>query len=329
MEISQAPKAAGSNEGGCLHGRRGSSASQSRGAYKPSQKSPYNEHGVMYAPSSGINPQSEALSRRYRSSSPALAYSRRRVSHELSNKTSSSIHEEWDVVEHEDKESGASPESYHFPDTWPAALQDTTNALAHIRTATASYATALTASGIGKAGWSVGSALASTANRRALSLVNWAADRTGTGTDALPRAVAEWLKGGRRSKDEHQRAERKAMENKEPTRVRGEPSPHVAHADQSFEEALFEDEQSFFTLEMSEVEHAGGGGDAAPANRYQDGFDAAPTVWGGMVQGRGRWTHGDYEKEEEEEDDDDDDKDKMMEPRGDGLVRLFQFDDEA
>jgi hypothetical protein len=125
--------------------------------------------------------------------------------------------------------------SYDFPGTWLAALHDTSAALSSVGAATSSYASALTRSGIGKAGWSIGSALASTANRNALNVLDWAADRTGTVADQLPRPVGRWLKSGRERKREVRRARER----------RGE------------RDVVFGDREGAFVLETSMVSGSG------------------------------------------------------------------------
>lgn len=77
------------------------------------------------------------------------------------------------------------PTSY-FPGTWPTALHDTSVAAKHVGAATYSYATALTQSGIGQAGWSIGSALAASGKRGAKKVVGW-----------WNRSNAGWLQAGR------------------------------------------------------------------------------------------------------------------------------------
>ncbi|KAF2828701.1 hypothetical protein CC86DRAFT_465455 [Ophiobolus disseminans] len=131
--------------------------------------------------------------------------------------TNSFSSEDWEVLDgHEDDgfpptHPSLPPPSYDFPGTWTAAMHQTGSALGEIGTATRSFTSAVAQSGIHKAGWSVGSALLSTTNRGVLSLVSWAAERTGTGPDALPRPAAKWVKSGRERMDEASRArERRA-----------------------------------------------------------------------------------------------------------------------
>ena len=129
-----------------------------------------------------------------------------------SGESPSNSSEEWEVLtRHDDDgfpptEPSIPPPSYDFPGTWQAAMHDTSTALSSVSTATASYATAIQQSGLGKAGMSVGTALLSSTNKGALSIVSWAADRTGTGPDSLPRPVAGWLKSGREKMEEAEKA---------------------------------------------------------------------------------------------------------------------------
>jgi hypothetical protein len=180
------------------------------------------------------------------------------------------------------------------------------------------YASALTRSGIGKAGRSVGAALASTANRRALSLVDWVADRTGTGADNLPRPIGRWLKGGWKIKEDRRRAERK-RKGKEARRARGDPSPEAS--DDNFESPLFKDDEGPFTLETSEMSNAGDFVDGLRAVQMEEEDDrgfapATTTTMGGKAVER----HGGSSLEGYEEDEEDEVED-------DGMKRLFQYDD--
>tara|TARA_R110002003_G_scaffold121_21_gene10821 strand:- start:9213 stop:9815 length:603 start_codon:yes stop_codon:yes gene_type:complete len=194
------------------------------------------------------------------------------------------------------------PSSYDFPGTWPTALHDTSAALTQVSSATASYASALTHSGIGKAGWSVGTAAFSSANKGALSLVSWAADHTGTGVDQLPRPVGKWLKGGRRKIEEQRRAEQKIVER----RRRRESGRQDLQP--------FGDERGPFVLETAEMSSTGEiVGPLTPLQR--DGFTEAMTRGGSGVAGQvtEQREHDSEDATEEEEDD--------------GMTRLFEFDD--
>lgn len=55
--------------------------------------------------------------------------------------------------------------------------------------ASKSYATALSQSGIGRASWSIGSALLSSTNKGALSIAGWAMEKTGAVPNDLPSSV--------------------------------------------------------------------------------------------------------------------------------------------
>ncbi|EAT84708.2 hypothetical protein HBH56_047840 [Parastagonospora nodorum] len=339
----QSRKATGSSDRGRPHHRSGSSASQHLRPYEQPQGSPCSEdsrhaatrhvspsseHGLFPAPTRRLSEQPEAPSRQLSEQAAARRYSEiSRVespsASPLKKKSSgSSSSDSWDLLEQDEGpaalDSSALP-SYNFPGTWPAAFNDTTTALTQIGSATASYASALTRSGIGKAGWSVGAALASTANRRALSLVDWAAGRTGTGEDNLPRPIGRWLKGGRKTKEERRRAERKKKE-KEARRARGDPSPEAS--DDNFESPLFKDDEGPFTLETSEMNNAGDFVDGQRAVQMEEeeeeeddrGFTPATTttIGGRAVERHGRSSLEGYEEDEVEDD---------------GMKRLFQYDD--
>jgi hypothetical protein len=226
--------------------------------------------------------------------------------------------------------------SYDFPGTWPAAIHDTTSALTQVGSATTSYATALTHSGIGKAGWSVGAAIAYTANKRALSLVDWATDHTGTGADQLPRPIAGWLKSGKEKAKERRRAELRKKE-RQARRARGERSPDGRIADG---EAVFLDEQGPFALETSEMDSTGelmsGPRPVLIQRSEDDGFAVASTQGGSIDKEEEKVQRGEYpehddeepeDDDEEPEDDDEEPEDDDEEPEADGLIRLFEFDD--
>ncbi|KAH5007174.1 hypothetical protein HBI70_053270 [Parastagonospora nodorum] len=310
--------------------------------------SPSSEHGLFPAPTRSLSERPEAPSHQLSKQAAARRYSE--ISRVESPSTSplrkkssgSSSSDSWDLLEQDEgvhspsratfarellhhtqpaaPDSSALP-SYNFPRTWPAAFNDTTTALTQVGSATASYASALTRSGIGKAGWSVGAALASTANRRAFSLVDWAADRTGTGADNLPRPIGRWLKGGRKTKEERRRAERKRKE-KEARRARGDPSPEAS--DDNFESPLFKDDEGPFTLETSEMSDAGDFVDGSRAVQMEEeeeeeeeedrGFAPATTT---TMGGRAVERHGTSRLEGYEEN----------EVEDDGMKRLFQYDD--
>lgn len=163
------------------------------------------------------------------------------------------------------------PTSY-FPGTWSTALHDTTVAAKHVGAATYSYATALTQSGIGQAGWSIGSALAASGKRGAKKVVGW-----------WNRANAGGMQGGR-----------------------------------GHEGGLWGDERGLYVLEQKEMD---GTGEIVGERRRvyrgveeearEDGFEEEEMV-GGDIGGV---------VEEVEEDGEE------VDVEGDGLVRLFQFDD--
>jgi hypothetical protein len=354
-------KAAGSSDCGRRQHRTSSTASRPEQSYEspqgsPSienrphaatrQGSPYSQDGYPPAPTRRLSEQPQTPSRQLSEQAAARRYSE--VSRtdssssttdlSLKQKGSGSSNEGWDLLKQDEgvhtpstptiakqylqrTQSAAlasSPTpSYDFPGTWPAAIHDTTTAVKQVGSATALYASAISKSGIGKAGWSVGAALASTMNKRALSLADWAADRTGTGADNLPRPIAGWLKGGRQAKEDRRRAERKRKE-KEARKARGESSPVVS--DDEFGSRLFEDQEGSFTLGTSETNSAGEFVSAPRAVQTRGdeyGFAPAATRGGNVdVEGHLRCSREDYDEDEEEEEE------------GDGMMRLFQYDDE-
>ncbi|KAH7077585.1 hypothetical protein BKA63DRAFT_508550 [Paraphoma chrysanthemicola] len=216
---------------------------------------------------------------------------------------SSTDSEGWSMLEREgNSTSGAS--SYDFPGTWPTAIHDTTTALTQVSTATASYASALTHSGIGRASMSIGTAALSSANKGALSIMAWATDHTGTGVDQLPRPMSKWLKGGRKKIEEQRRAEQRIKEK----RRRRESGV----ASGSSEPMTFGDERGAFVLETAEMSSTGE--IVGPMTSLQgDGFSETATRGESVDAGRVGL--------------EDDSEDDRSEEEDDGLVRMFEFDE--
>jgi hypothetical protein len=177
---------------------------------------------------------------------------------------------------------------------------------------------------MGKAGWSVGAAFSAAANRRALSLVDWAVERTGTGTDQLPRPISEWLKGGKERLDEQGRSVRRRKIRKARRHMveRGS-SWDGCEADRSSQDPMtFGDERGAFVLETAEMDSTGNLlSEMSPVRERpfksedDDGWADASTmgVWSGEREMREH--AGDYEGDIEEQKEDD------------GMMRLFEFDD--
>ncbi|KAI8937351.1 hypothetical protein NX059_006557 [Plenodomus lindquistii] len=94
----------------------------------------------------------------------------------------------------------AQPPSYSFPGTWTTAFNDTTAALSSVTTASTSYASALSRSGLGRASRSIGAALLNSTNRGALGAAGWVVGKTGVMRGELPRGVREWLEREERRK---------------------------------------------------------------------------------------------------------------------------------
>lgn len=157
--------------------------------------------------------------------------------------------EEWDIIPRPDpiQPSSSNPQntsqSYAFPGTWPAALTDTRTAFSQVHTATASYASALNRSGLGKASLSIGSALATSATNTTYSLAAWAVDRTGTGHDQLPRPIGRWMKSCKEHEDEARKAKARRLRRRGVGEGNGDrpmyDAPHV-----------FRDDESSFVIEQ-------------------------------------------------------------------------------
>ncbi|KAF1842178.1 uncharacterized protein K460DRAFT_409596 [Cucurbitaria berberidis CBS 394.84] len=235
--------------------------------------------------------------------------------------------EPWDIIEREvPSTTGAkSPTpSYDFPGTWDAALHETTSALSQVGVASKSYATALSHSGVGKAGWSIGSALASSANKGALSLATWAVDKVGADTAQLPSPLTTWLgkqdrlneaRGRAKQAEERRRARKRKGRGREPVLTGEDRTP-----------LTFGDEQGAFVLETHELDSTGQFVDTRTIGMLQeDGWATTATSFNARTEApassvpaasldknglRGR----EEEKEEEQRVDD-------------GLVRMFDFDD--
>ncbi|KAF2007046.1 hypothetical protein P154DRAFT_569746 [Amniculicola lignicola CBS 123094] len=96
---------------------------------------------------------------------------------------------------------------YQFPGTWQGALADTSVAASQVSRATGSYYNSIKSSGVAKAGWSIGGALANTANRSALSVAHFAMNTSGAGSSRLPRPVQTWMRGKEKIDEAKRRAE--------------------------------------------------------------------------------------------------------------------------
>ncbi|KAI4958898.1 hypothetical protein J4E86_002618 [Alternaria arbusti] len=109
------------------------------------------------------------------------------------------------------------PTATPFPGTWPAALHDTSAALSEVSTATLSFTSAIASSGLGRASWSIGAATLSSTNRAALSFTAWGMEKTGVMPNELPRPMRRWIQGKedrdrRRRQAEQRRRERRRRE---------------------------------------------------------------------------------------------------------------------
>ncbi|KAF2731777.1 hypothetical protein EJ04DRAFT_554512 [Polyplosphaeria fusca] len=105
---------------------------------------------------------------------------------------------EYDWVEKEeiDSEGTIAPvPSSNFPNTWSNAYADASTAATQVGKASKAWYKSVAGSGVAKAGWSIGGALAATANRGALTAVSYAVDATGADKQRLPGPVKSWLKG--------------------------------------------------------------------------------------------------------------------------------------
>ncbi|KAF2712499.1 hypothetical protein K504DRAFT_452679 [Pleomassaria siparia CBS 279.74] len=116
--------------------------------------------------------------------------------------------EEYVFIEREIQEYSGIQEapSYQFPSTWDGAYHNTSEALREVTTASSSYYRAIADSGLSKAGWSIGGALAATANRSALSVASLAVNAAGA-NDKLPRGMRSWLQGKEKLDDAKRKAE--------------------------------------------------------------------------------------------------------------------------
>ncbi|KAF2871867.1 hypothetical protein BDV95DRAFT_606439 [Massariosphaeria phaeospora] len=118
--------------------------------------------------------------------------------------------DEYDFVEREVREDDnaiAPTPAYRFPGTWDGAYHHTAAALVEVGAATKSYGNAIAKSGITKAGWSIGGALAKTANQGALVAANYAVNATVTNQQLLPSRIKNWLKGKEKLDEAKRRAE--------------------------------------------------------------------------------------------------------------------------
>ncbi|RMZ71482.1 hypothetical protein GMOD_00006599 [Pyrenophora seminiperda CCB06] len=199
-------------------------------------------------------------------------------------------------------------ESYLFPGTWPAALSDTAQALREVNAATASYVTALTRSGIGRATCSIGTAALATTNTAAFALTSWGLAKTGFGSNDLPRPLHKWLQ---------------AKEEREKRRKRKEQRKR----NQEVGNGVFEDGEGSFTLGTREkVEDASEGYEGEWEARELRGMEAA-------VESEGednaiaslKELDFDEEEVEEEYDSEEDDEEDENEP---SVLMGFNFQDE-
>ncbi|KAJ4378110.1 hypothetical protein N0V83_000942 [Neocucurbitaria cava] len=67
-----------------------------------------------------------------------------------------------------------------------------------VTAASTSFASAMSQSGLGKAGWSIGAALASSARNGARKGALWGLQKSGKEVEELPVPVRKWLGGERR-----------------------------------------------------------------------------------------------------------------------------------
>jgi hypothetical protein len=129
-------------------------------------------------------------------------------------------------------------------------------------------------SGIAKAGRSIGTAFATSANKHALSVADWATDRTGTASDQLPRPLSTWLRNAQdKKKKKTEKMAKKA------------------------DDGVFGDDKGKFVLAMGEtnregdvvmsLEDLGYSGSAPPMGgdddeEEEDGWAFAPTTSGAV-----------------------------------------------
>ncbi|RAR07911.1 hypothetical protein DDE82_002573 [Stemphylium lycopersici] len=217
---------------------------------------------------------------------------------------SSDSSEDWEEVAREAPIPGASNScsspspSYDFPGTWSAAAHDSTHALAQVSHATLSYASAMANSGIGKASRSIGTAALSSTNNYALSLAGWGMAKTGVMTNELPRPFRKWMA----SKEEAEARKHAVQERKRRQRIQHGSTVPVS----------FEDEQGTYMLDMHEMDNEGAFLGSMPRGLYarEEGWEEQT-----LSKDEAKAEPGDYKEGGDEE--------KV----GDGLLRVFEFDD--
>ncbi|PSN72038.1 hypothetical protein BS50DRAFT_657816 [Corynespora cassiicola Philippines] len=96
--------------------------------------------------------------------------------------------------------------SENFPNTWEAARNETGAALREVTKASKSYYSAIAKSGITKAGWTIGGALAKSVNYGAATAASYAVSKTGTDARKLPSGVQSWLRWKDKSDEKKRRA---------------------------------------------------------------------------------------------------------------------------
>ncbi|ORY17815.1 hypothetical protein BCR34DRAFT_596686 [Clohesyomyces aquaticus] len=106
--------------------------------------------------------------------------------------------EDWQLIDAVEKHS--SDEEYHeypkeyFTGTWEGAMANTKETVKEVKAATQSFYGAVSKSGFGKTGFAIGSALANTASRGALSGISLAVAASRVPEHQLPGPVKGWLK---------------------------------------------------------------------------------------------------------------------------------------
>ncbi|OAL49705.1 hypothetical protein IQ07DRAFT_654228 [Pyrenochaeta sp. DS3sAY3a] len=180
---------------------------------------------------------------------------------DLSDYEDAKAGEDWDVIpesgpDHTNPNILPRRPTYEFPSAWTSALTESSQAFAKVSTASKSYASALSHSGLEKAGRSIGSALASTANKSALSVAEWTIDHTGLTMNELPRPVQGWLEKKRRKDDARRRAKREHGHDGE-ARSQRYRIPSLRPRDPFRDPGIFDDEEGSFVLGTRDMDSTG------------------------------------------------------------------------
>jgi hypothetical protein len=98
-------------------------------------------------------------------------------------------------------------------------VNETKKAVKEVGKASQSYMGAIAHSGIGRAGYMIGSAVAKTANRSALVVAEYAVEASGTSENRLPTPLRNWVKGKKTADEAKRRAQMRVQEAKDARRL--------------------------------------------------------------------------------------------------------------